>query len=183
MLTFIRSPYHCMHCSWSDRRFILFFPIPHNALRLGGQASQDGGRNQISRITFVLFRCQKNKKELRKIYKILELPSEKLGKNALINIVCNSLKIPTSCSKPNARDSNADILFTSDVEVPAYLKITPAYLQHVKGWVKSLQGFPSQLDTRAVGNYLLGEGFTQDQWDKYKTNRAWDHKRGVHSVR
>ena len=109
---------------------------------------------------------------------------EKLGKNALINIVCYLLKIPTSCSKPNARDSNADMLFTSgDVEVPACLKITPAYLQHVKGWVKSLQGFPSQLDTRAVGNYLLGEGFTQDQVVKYKTNRAWDHKRGIHSVR
>ena len=163
---------------------ILYFPIPHNALRLGGQARQDGGRNQISRITFVLFRCQKNKKELQKICKILELPSEKLGKNALINIVCNSLKISPSCSKPNARGSNADILFTSsDVEVPACLKITPAYLQHVKGWVKSFQGFPSQLGTRAVGNYLLGEGFTQDQVVKYKTNRAWDHKRGIHSVR
>ena len=75
-----------------------------------------------------------------------------------------------------------DMLFTSgDVEVPACLKITPAYLQHVKGWVKSLQGFPSQLDTRAVGNYLLGGGFTQDQVVKYKTNRAWDHKRGIHS--
>ena len=116
--------------------------------------------------------AKKNKKELQKICKILELPSEKLGKNALINIVCNSLKISPSCSKPNARDSNADILFTSsDVEVPACLKITPAYLQHVKGWVKSLQGFPSQLDTRAV------------QVVKYKTNRAWDHKRGIHSVR
>ena len=42
---------------------------------------------------------KKNKKELQKIYKILELPSEKLGKNALINIVCNSLKIPTRFSK------------------------------------------------------------------------------------
>ena len=61
--------------------------------------------------------AKKNKNELQKI---LEVPSEKLGKNALINIVCNSLKIPSSCSKPNARDSNADILFTSgDVEVPA----------------------------------------------------------------
>ena len=128
--------------------------------------------------------AKKNKNELRKICKILELPSEKLRKNALINVVCNSLKIPMSCSKPNARDSNADMLFTSgDVEVPACLKITPAYLQHVKGWVKSLRGFPSQLDMRAVGNYLLGEGFTQDQVVKYKTNRAWDHKRGIHSVR
>ena len=128
--------------------------------------------------------AKKNKNELRKICRILELPSEKLGKNALINIVCNSLKIPTSCSKPDARDSNTDILFTSgDGKVPAFLKITPAYLQHVKGWVKSLQGFPSQLDTRAVGNYLLGDGFTHDQVVKYKTNRAWDHKRGIHSVR
>ena len=122
--------------------------------------------------------AKKNKNELRKICKILELPSEKLGKNALINIVCNSLKIPTSCSKPNARASTS-----GDVEVPACLKITPAYLQHVKGWVKSLQRFPSQLDRRAVGNYLLGEGFTQDQVVKYKTNRAWDHKRGIHSVK
>jgi len=128
--------------------------------------------------------AKKNKNELRKICMTLELPSEKLGKNALINIVCNSLKIPTSCSKPNARDSNADVFFASgDVEVPACLKIKPAYLQHLKGWVKSLKGFPSQLDTRAVGNYLLGEGFTQDQVVKYKTNRAWDHKRGIHSVR
>lgn len=127
--------------------------------------------------------AKKNKNELRKICRILELPSEKLGKNALINIVCNSLKISTSCSKPDARDSNTDILFTSgDGKVPAFLKITPAYLQHVKGWVKSLQGFPSQLDTRAVGNYLLGDGFTHDQVVKYKTNRAWDHKRGIHSV-
>ena len=63
--------------------------------------------------------AKKNKNELRKICMILELPSEKLGKSALINIVCDSLKIPTSCSKPNARDSNADMLFTSgDVEVP-----------------------------------------------------------------
>jgi len=44
------------------------------------------------------------------------------------------------------------------------------------------QGFPSQLDMQAVGNYLLGEGFTQDQVVQYKTNRAWDHKRGIHSV-
>ena len=71
--------------------------------------------------------AKQNKNELRKICRILELPSEKLGKNALINIVCNSLKVPTSCSKPNARDSNTDILFTSGhVEVPACLKITLA---------------------------------------------------------
>ena len=36
--------------------------------------------------------AKKNKNELRKICEILELPSQKLGKNALINIVCNSLK-------------------------------------------------------------------------------------------
>ena len=35
--------------------------------------------------------AKKNKNELRKICRILELPSEKLGKNSLINIVCNSL--------------------------------------------------------------------------------------------
>ena len=75
------------------------------------------------------------------------------------------------------------LLTSGDVELRACLKITLEYLQHVKSWVKSLQGFPSQLDTQAVANNMLGEGFTQDQVVKYKTNRAWDHKKGIHSVR
>ena len=45
---------------------ICYRAIPHNALRLGGQARQDGGRNQISGITFVLFCCQKKQKRTPK---------------------------------------------------------------------------------------------------------------------
>jgi len=34
--------FHCTLCS-SNENYILYFPIPHNALRLGGQAEiQDG---------------------------------------------------------------------------------------------------------------------------------------------
>ena len=75
-------------------------------------------------------------------------------------------------------------LSLSATGTPANLKaISPAYLQQVKGWVKSLPGFPWKLETRVVGGYLVGEGFTEDQVVKYKTTRAWDHKAGIHCLR
>ena len=114
--------------------------------------------------------AKKNKNELQKICRILELPSEELGKNALISIVCNSLQTQTSCSKPDARDS--DILFTSgDVKVPACERLGQVFTR-------------IPFTTGHAGCWkLLGDGFTHDQIVKCKTNRAWDHKRGIDSVR
>ena len=84
----------------NDSNFASFsiFQFPIMLCVLGGkQKSKMAEEIRFPELTSYSSVAKKNKNELRKICRILELPSEKLGKNALINIVCNSLRIPTSC--------------------------------------------------------------------------------------
>lgn len=130
------------------------------------------------------FKLPKNYKEvssltkpkLKEVCRTLSIDFEKsIGKKALVNVVCNALKISTSgsCSISTKDDSSS-----STVGIPPL-----AYLQRLKEWQKNLNGVPLMIEEATVKEFLIGAGYKEQAVRKYKTLRAWEHKQGIHSVR
>ena len=118
------------------------------------------------------------KVKLKQICKNLDVEIEKsFGKKALVNVVCNALRISTSKT-----DSNSNLVDeVKDVSSSKLPSITE--LQKLKDWKKSLPYIPQLMDEALVKEFLLAVGYSQTDVRKYKTLRAWQHKQGIHSIK
>ncbi|PFX19717.1 hypothetical protein AWC38_SpisGene15847 [Stylophora pistillata] len=57
------------------------------------------------------------------------------------------------------------------------------FLQKLKDWQKNLNGVPLLMEESIVKEYLTGAGYDKKAVRKYKTLPAWEHKKGIHSVK
>ncbi|XP_022799935.1 uncharacterized protein LOC111337829 [Stylophora pistillata] len=57
------------------------------------------------------------------------------------------------------------------------------FLQKLTDWQKNLNGVPLLMEESIVKEYLIGAGYDKKAVRKYKTLRAWEHKKGIHSVK
>ena len=115
------------------------------------------------------------KPRLKEICKVLFIDFEKsIGKKALVNVVCNALKISTSGPGSNATKQYS----RSCTNTPTIM-----FLQKLTDWQKNLNGVPLLMEESIVKEYLIGAGYDKKTVRKYKTLRAWEHKKGIHSVK
>ena len=113
--------------------------------------------------------------KLKQICNILSIDFEKsIGKKALVNIVCSALEISTS--GPSSKDSQR--FPSSYTDIPSLVD-----LEKLKGWRKSLDEVLLVMEESVVKEFLIGAGCNQQAVRKYKTLRAWEHKKGIHSVK
>ena len=112
-----------------------------------------------------------------------------IGRDALEILLCESLGISATGSKKVRQETKlprvSDHCLDKN-ELTEFEKLTPTYVQSLKGWSKSITNVPD-VDIGTVKRYLLSSNnpeFSKDKLKKYKLSRSYAHleAKHIHSV-